>query len=150
MYFGTGRQEAAYLYLWEYFIIDTQPLSSPPGAACLVWLRVVAEWLSRFRVVARAPGRLQSQLTGQRRLCDQLLDQKDQLVRRLEAELRCMDDEYNLELTTHGQVRYPVRTLLLRLQLVVDTEQGSVVSPEPGGINARDLCCSLAMLMLSN
>ena len=61
-------------------------------------------WLLRSSVVSRAPDRLQSQLTGQRRLCDQLLEQKDQVVRRLEAELRCMDDEYNLELTTHGQV----------------------------------------------
>ncbi|XP_043223036.1 dynein regulatory complex protein 1-like [Amphibalanus amphitrite] len=53
--------------------------------------------------IARAPSRLHAHLCSQRALCDQLLAQKDQVVRSLEAELRCMDDEYNLEVTTHGQ-----------------------------------------------
>ena len=56
-------------------------------------------------MVARAPSRLHAHLVSQRTLCDQLLAQKDEVVRSLEAELRCMDDEYNLEVTTHGQVR---------------------------------------------
>ena len=54
--------------------------------------------------MARAPGRLHAHLSSQRALCDQLLAQKDEVVHCLEAELRCMDDEYNLELATHGQV----------------------------------------------
>ncbi|XP_037079173.1 dynein regulatory complex protein 1-like [Pollicipes pollicipes] len=53
--------------------------------------------------IARAPGSLHVHLTSQRALCDELMAQKEAVVKSLEAELRCMDDEYNVEVATHGQ-----------------------------------------------